>query len=1089
MAFTRSSSWGEQQSSSPPHSHTGAGGGGEAPPTRNEANLEESHHRPLIESTITTDASIAAAAAAATTITTTIITSTSTTGALVKRLGFPWVRADDDQDDDSESGTTRRPQDIHHHDHDEHGLGFTPHRHRHGLQLWNRQIARYYRGVLLFTVLVIWPGGWCALRECWRSADSTTLPIRGTLAARAQDAWITAFQRPKWEDDDLWHIHATAIPFPLFILLQANGYSLTKSFSPAFTEAQSFALNLSDTIQTYYCMGDDHDHHHQNSDYNKNHSGPWIQTDTTTTTTNTSTEMDWFTVTSYYSLRNQALIPLATSMASTDGFVVLIEIQPRVLSHKNATVRDWKEKIHHLMTLVDIYTRDHPSRFFTVGFTGEYYFQRDLNVASKRDIVRMNVIVLPISWIILTSSIRNADCRWAWIIPGFVYLTSCAICYTILWIWQTWIPITQHTIIVTNCLILGTGTSQTLLFLSHYWEDPMQHRNAGIGRMLYQAGRIGIVSAMIGVCTWLWLCLPAVSTIRSIGMGGVVTIIATMLSHVIVIPALLNTALGRKGSIARDRGGSITSTNNTVSRDGSSDLGVVESSHAILDENLLFRLENSSFSLSYWVAKQLVHRYKRVILILVAMQILIPVIWHAPRLRSSTSVVLFLPGDSPSMQTYKVLQENMGHGRMSPYRVLFDGRTANVTMTSKLGFDLMNMVIQELRSIHVSSIIPENSLSRDLSSSFPENIRYESINYTISQRTPPPMLDSSVTSLSRWKPRPPMFNGICIIDNKSIAHSVYISAKVCNQVKPQCPIQLLRVINEVDKQSTNKDGRATVVEALLDVDPLSHEGLAWLRAARTIIKQMSLSNGLAGVEVHVQGQAAIEADATEVAFAMLPNMVAGAYLSGFLITVVFFKSFLLPFRFMLCQLLTVGFSLGWGVLAYQKEAFDNVQRISSNSQIFCWVAPIVPLFAIVGFGFNMDAFFTGRVLGYRMEGYDHKASIAAAFHVTGPYLFAAGSIAALAFGSLMLSSNPLFFQLSLILTAAVLVHTVIVHAIVIPSLTSIFGDSYWWPRELPRSRFFLPNNCNNGDADDVSSLLRTLEANSEYESILPVSPR
>jgi uncharacterized membrane protein YdfJ with MMPL/SSD domain len=197
-----------------------------------------------------------------------------------------------------------------------------------------------------------------------------------------------------------------------------------------------------------------------------------------------------------------------------------------------------------------------------------------------------------------------------------------------------------------------------------------------------------------------------------------------------------------------------------------------------------------------------------------------------------------------------------------------------------------------------------------------------------------------------------------------------------------------------------------------------------------------------------------------------------------------FRSVFLPLRSVFSIGLTLAFTFGLGVLVYEKgiAEWTGVQALSASHHEFCWLVPVMSFSLIVGLALDYDVFLVSRILEYRLDGYEHKSSIAAALHSTGGIITAAGIIMAVAFGSLLLSSSPVLCQWSFLITAAVLFDTFVVRTIVVPIVTSLAGGSRcFWPRALPEPRVTMPEFL--GGMDDVSGLLRTLERSSEYESL------
>lgn len=82
----------------------------------------------------------------------------------------------------------------------------------------------------------------------------------------------------------------------------------------------------------------------------------------------------------------------------------------------------------------------------------------------------------------------------------------------------------------------------------------------------------------------------------------------------------------------------------------------------------------------------------------------------------------------------------------------------------------------------------------------------------------------------------------------------------------------------------------------------------------------------------------------------------------------------------------------------------------------------------------------------------------------------------------MLSSNPVLYQWSFLLTTAVLLDTFVIRTIVVPIVTGMAGKHCWWPRQLPQERICMPEYRDR--SEDTVGLLRSLEASSEYEQII-----
>jgi uncharacterized membrane protein YdfJ with MMPL/SSD domain len=545
----------------------------------------------------------------------------------------------------------------------------------------------------------------------------------------------------------------------------------------------------------------------------------------------------------------------------------------------------------------------------------------------------------------------------------------------------------------------------------------------------------------------------------------------------------------------------------------------------------------------HWLSNHLLHPYRGIILLLATIQLLIPFAMYAGKVKSSISFDLFIPRSSPALQVFHLLGEQVGYGRMNPVRILFDARfvTGNATqsMTSEGGFSAMHLVVDELLKIEASAMsgttpslsstttgatklsgafrrlapMSRRLIARSLSADTESRVDVAShlIQRMSSNSTAgdpaylwhqrddqrfdfvPDRRNSGgrgrVVPPPLRKPSRTVYNGIAVLQNTRIPHSVFVTAKLCSQMKPHCPLELLHVIDAVDRVSTSPDGgRATYVTATLGVDPFSDQGVAWLVSARRLIDQLEESGKLQGVKVHVQGTAAIEHDAQQAVYRSFPWMVLITTVAVFLLMGASFRSVFLPLRSVFSIGLTLAFTFGLSVLVYQNgiAEWTGIQALSASHHEFCWLAPVMAFSLIVGLALDYDVFLVSRVLEYRLDGYEHKSSIAAALHSTGGIITAAGVIMAVAFGSLLFSPSPVLCQWSFLITAAVLVDTFLVRSIIVPIVTSLAGGGRcFWPRVMPEPRVTMPEFL--GGMNDVSGLLRTLERSSEYESLRQAS--
>jgi uncharacterized membrane protein YdfJ with MMPL/SSD domain len=1048
---------------------------------------------------------------------------------------------DDDDDDYNDNDGSNNDDDNNHNPDDDDRLI--------SLHRYNTFLQQYRHAILWFVFLVIWPAGMISYHSWTNETESTFHhAVPGTPSAVAQDAFVHAYRRrPRNSNSNSnnntnssFYFYLDPMNPPLFLILSpiSNTTSLlihtddnhpkkknsTSTVSAAYQQARNFSLQLDPYLKQrscYYCQS--------NALIGHNCHG----TDNPKNNTNNESEPSWLRISSYYTYLQPEQHQFLPSIADTSyrfGSSVLIQIEydiplPETTTTTTTTTQSSKLKkciLRELMRAIDEYqdefwknqTMIHSiildnssipstSSWFQVSYTGIPYFASDLAVSTRRDIRRTDMLVLPLAWLCMGILLKGATNPWIlWIVPLLTTITTVC-CWSIFMnTMGSWLvsSISTFTPAVMMSLSLGMGMDYTMFLLARYMEETDQlrdvrRRKKAILVMLRGSGRVIILSGFTLAATFAGLCSLPLDMLHSIGIGAVATILSAIMVNLTVVPALLYTPLGRWMIVTKSNSRTLDSRQTLASSTNAfeenhpllenlleNDPSLVESSH----HNHLVLLPHPHRSFWMKMSRQLLHRYRGVIILLVLLQLLFPIAEHATRIKTSISFDLLLPAKSPSLQTFHSLSQQAGSGSLNPYRILFDGSDVNMTMTSAAGFHVMHLVIDELRAIEKADT--------DRILDVPEGVDAP---VSITTEIPIGSFDSS--NWKKWMVHleavldtlhhhhAATFNGISVLKNVKVSYALYRTAKYCSSFQvPQCPFETLRVINELDQLTASPvDEFATFISVNLGVDPFSDEGILWLKQARSVIARLEDNGSLMGVRVFIVGSAGIAQDTVEAVYDAFPWMIAITTLTVFILMGVFFRSILVPFRSVVSIFLTLSFSFGLAVLVFQNGLLNwtHIQSLSLESGEICWIVPVMGFSIIVGLALDYDIFLISRILDFRLEEHEHKTSIAKGLEATGGVVTAAGTIMAIAFGSLMFSSNPVLIQWSFFLTSAVLLDTFIIRTIVVPVLTDLAGSRCcWWPRKLPEERVCFPE-FDRREVEDVAGLLRSLESTSEYEPL------
>jgi RND superfamily putative drug exporter len=240
-----------------------------------------------------------------------------------------------------------------------------------------------------------------------------------------------------------------------------------------------------------------------------------------------------------------------------------------------------------------------------------------------------------------------------------------------------------------------------------------------------------------------------------------------------------------------------------------------------------------------------------------------------------------------------------------------------------------------------------------------------------------------------------------------------------------------------------------------------------------------------GVDMLVSGTTAIYIDFANVLKAKLPLFIALVVLMSFLLLMIVFRSFVIPFTAACMNLLSIGAAFGIVVAVFEWGYGGSIIGLNGTSPVEAFLP--VMLFAIL-FGLSMDyqVFLVSRMHEeYIKSGGDNRIAVRNGLAATGKTITAAALIMILVFGSFILGGQRVIKEFGVGLAAGILVDAVLIRMCVVPSLMMLFGDANWWlPRWLDR---VLPHV--SVDADDLTAKSTATPPGPEPEPELAGSAR
>jgi RND superfamily putative drug exporter len=255
--------------------------------------------------------------------------------------------------------------------------------------------------------------------------------------------------------------------------------------------------------------------------------------------------------------------------------------------------------------------------------------------------------------------------------------------------------------------------------------------------------------------------------------------------------------------------------------------------------------------------------------------------------------------------------------------------------------------------------------------------------------------------------------------------------------------QALRTYPAVDELYLSRDRRA----ALFEITPAN--GMT-VNAIAQLTRAMKTRAPAGPFSVTIGGAPAEHNDFNDYMFRSFPRIFGFVIGATLLLLFVGFRSYLLPFKAVLMNLLAVAAGLGAVVAVFQ---FGWLNGLVGLEHPFTAIPLEVPIMVFcLSFGLSMDyeLFLLFRI--QREYGRDHNNDRAtvAGLAAVAPVITGAGLIMAVVFGAFVGADLPVLKMMGVGLCVAVLVDATIIRAFVVPAVMALAGRWNWYPgrREL-----------------------------------------
>jgi RND superfamily putative drug exporter len=234
---------------------------------------------------------------------------------------------------------------------------------------------------------------------------------------------------------------------------------------------------------------------------------------------------------------------------------------------------------------------------------------------------------------------------------------------------------------------------------------------------------------------------------------------------------------------------------------------------------------------------------------------------------------------------------------------------------------------------------------------------------------------------------------------------------------------------------TSRGGGAARLAVVFHSDPLGAPAIDHLRALRDRMPAMLRTAGLPGTRAVFGGETALADDTVSRVLDDLARVAVVVVLVNLVLLAMFMRALVAPLYLVAASVLGLLASLGLTTFVFQ--------RLLGEDDVTYYV-PFAAAVLLVALGSDYNVFVAGRIWEQA-----RRMRLREAIAVAAPQAARAVTVAGLALAAsfALLAIVPLrsFREFAFVMAAGVLIDTFVVRTLLVPALTSLFGESAWWP--------------------------------------------
>ena len=232
-------------------------------------------------------------------------------------------------------------------------------------------------------------------------------------------------------------------------------------------------------------------------------------------------------------------------------------------------------------------------------------------------------------------------------------------------------------------------------------------------------------------------------------------------------------------------------------------------------------------------------------------------------------------------------------------------------------------------------------------------------------------------------------------------------------------------------------GDRTILRAVTGPNPYTEE-------ARAVVEEVRAIEAPEGVEYLVGGLSAGQKDFIANLYGNVPYAVAFVLGVTYLILFLTFRSFFIPLKAVIVNILSLTASFGAMVFVFQDGNLSGLLNFTPLGFVDATV-PILMFCTIFGVSMDYEVFLLSRIREAYEHGESNTASVSKGLVSTAGIITSAAAIIIVVTGAFAFTGIVTTKAVDLGLAVAVLVDATIIRVLLVPATMRILGDWNWWP--------------------------------------------